>query len=216
MSLVRISKQLLKDVESTISSIKQKDYAANVGVLNPKEDAALSAKLFEEGERLIWGEHMHYKTTLPKAWLSHIDRMDVSVVDAKGYRIGDEIQISKKVTLPPNHPHSYGYVEVKVPVGRLPPEFVAQYEAFKAAKEAFDAKYDTIQAQVLGFLKSCKSLNDALKKYPDIALYVPEKYLSVVNEVRERGEREKKDAAPAVQLDRDMLSATGVLGKLQS
>ena len=217
MSLVRISKELINDVERVVEGIKERDYAATVEPLKPTFHTEMNDQLYEIGMSLLWKEHRHFMDMLPAKWMPVVERMDLTIRDPHGNRIMEEIQISRKTKLPPGTTHSYNYVEVKVPVAMVSPEFKAAFDKYDAASKALKEKYHAIRQQVCDFLMGCKSLNDALRKFPDIALYVPLSYIDRVEEVVERKARALREKIEAnnVTIDRDMISAVGVLGKLQ-
>jgi len=76
-----------------------------------------------------------------------------------------------------------------------------------------------VREKVISFLKSCKSLNDAVKQYPDVALYLPQGVKNTLEEVSQRKVREKKEQIAAAsqglsEEDRNLLTATGVGGAI--
>jgi uncharacterized protein YdaU (DUF1376 family) len=76
-----------------------------------------------------------------------------------------------------------------------------------------NSRWSKVQADVSKFLESCKSLNEAVKLWPDIKLYVPEQYIKRLNEsvAREKKAQEANAALEALQsIDTDFAVAAVV------
>lgn len=74
-------------------------------------------------------------------------------------------------------------------------ELLAAYEAWHECCE----RWGGIADQVDKFLAACKSLNEALKLWPDVAAYVPKNYLDRVNSKSEKKRAEDERQAKAVE-----------------
>jgi uncharacterized protein with von Willebrand factor type A (vWA) domain len=80
-----------------------------------------------------------------------------------------------------------------------------------------NSRWKKVQNDVSKFLESCKSLNEAVKLWPDIKLYVPEQYLKRLNEsvAREKKQQEANAALEALQsIDTDFAVAAAVGARL--
>lgn len=210
MALVRISKALLDAVEVKLNVLVAKAYEVSVAPKNPKMDAACRDAMYAAAEVQVWSKASHLKDLMPEEWCVTANRVDVRVEEVSG----EEFQISKKLVCPPGT-STYGYIDVKLRMKQLPTEFAALFAAFSAAKGEHITKYAKVRMQVMAFLKASKSLNDALKRFPDLALYIPQPYLDSVNAKVERSAAIAKEQAVEAVIDRDLLVSTGVVGKLQ-
>jgi len=211
MSLVRISRSLLDAVSTQLNVLSTNAYRATVEPKNPKSDPAMLDAMYAAAEIEVWKAAPHLKDAMPPKWCVTTNRVDVQVKEVPG----QEFQIHKKMVCPPGT-STYGYIDVTVKLRDLPPEFVPRLQEFVTAAGEHDVKYKQVREQVLAFLQSSKSLNDALKKFPDIALYIPQHYLDSANEKTSRSAAKDKDDVPVMEIDRDLIVATGVVGKLQA
>ena len=62
-------------------------------------------------------------------------------------------------------------------------------------------------------------MKDALTKYPDLALYIPQKYKDQMDVVSERAQKvatTHQDAGVLTDEDRDVITSTGVIGAIYS
>ena len=211
MALVRISKQLLQDVERTVNNIKNKTLETVVEPKNPTKNPVYTDKCVERALEAAWGDHAHLKDVVPQNWMTKIGRVDITITP-----VIPEFQVAKTVLFPPKTEIKYGdYVEVRLPELAAPDGMITEYRAYFKERAETAKKFETIGKQIATFLKSCKSLNDALKKYPEVALYVPQAYLDIITEVRTREAREKEEAVAEPEIDKELITSMGVLGSLQ-
>jgi hypothetical protein len=211
MSLVRISSRLIGDVAERVKETGDKVFETTVLPSCPLAVEANVDALFNVAERAAWGEYEHLRAVIPKSWVHTAPRVDVTI---RGTDL-PEHRISRSMECPPLTVSGYGYVDVKLEKEALPPGLLAELLAYQQQILEHRAKFTLVNNQVEMFLRSCKSLNDALKKYPDIALYVPRHYIDRVNHKDARPEA--KDAtAPATEhaIDRDLVTSFGVVGAL--
>jgi hypothetical protein len=213
MATVRISKTLLQEVKSHIRSMQEATYKATIAPQYPMEIKEFKDKVIDAGMQKIWSKHASIRTVVPEAWLRRPHRMDITL----GGR--SELQIEGLFLVPPDS-KGYGnsYVEVSLSdeeaeaAGILGP--IRAYDELQSENEN---KFEAATEKVLNFLKSCKSVNDALKKYPDIALYLPQGIKDTVDRVVERakaGEKEAQALDVLTEDDRNALTTTGVVGAL--
>lgn len=213
MALVRISRQLLRDVAARIDSMRAHQHTLTVAPLHPSKIDALRAAVLEIVESETWGQHPDLRSKLPAQWKQRVPRVDVRFVASDG-GISEEFQIEGPIHVPP-YSSSY-YIERTLELGRLPPETADKVRAYLEAKEAHKLKYDAVGSQVISFLESCKSLNDAVKKMPNILLYVPQEYKDQLEKKVERSGPGKSDEddGPATTIDHDLIATVGVFGTI--
>lgn len=211
MATVRISKQLLSDVNDKIEGMAQmaaKDSGTSVDDLMAK--APMSEK-FAMIEDAMWGEHVHLRAVIPADWCNPNNQFDVYFHDKEEdggepkYFWNPYIDVAPKATCPPSHKGYRPTVRVPFEVWSKYPalnEILAQYAAIDAEKQAIQRKYRDVRVQVKAFLESCKSLADAAKKWPGVLLYIPDSYKREMERVVIREKREKEeDDIPDFDLD---------------
>lgn len=229
MALVRISRELLHEVCNGINNFSSKVYNNTVKPLYPQQAVGefKGGEIYEFCLRKAWGEHYDLFDMLKGTkFVRETDRFDLRVTDPT---TNDTFEVKVfpdqgKIAVP-NWMGAYGYADVKAPASELhmltwAPKFFADRASFSQAKADHDLKFSTIWDQVRGFLSSSKSLNDAIKKYPDIKLWIPQHYLDKVEEKVERAPRavrEQQEAEAAVAtIDHTLLASMGVLKSIQA
>ena len=226
MALVRISKDLHASVEEEITSFANKIYKEQIATLCPE---ASSLDVYDPEfatlcENLLWGEHAHLKDVMPTKWCVEPEKIDAN------FRLGDSRLMlfvrgvnGRKFKAPPKTSQWSPdvYIEEKhfdmVPWVR---GFLTKRDEFEKAKTEHTNKFNGIKAQVRMFLNGCKSLNDAVKKWPDIKLWIPQRFLTELDRVVERTtraakEKEEADAAVAM-LDTNLITSLGVMKAIQA
>jgi hypothetical protein len=150
---------------------------------------------------------------MPAEWKIN-PRVDIRI-QHNGVSVGGEIRIeNKKFVIPRAKDVGSSYCDVVLESSEIPQEFFQAFVAYETARSAHTEKFVAVNKQVTAFLKSSASLNDALKRYPDLALYIPQTYINKVEEKVERQTRVKECRPDAPSIDRDFLTSTAVIGKL--
>jgi len=94
------------------------------------------------------------------------------------------------------------------------PYFEALYQWANVNHET-ETRWQKIRVQVLEFLGSCKSLNEALKLWPDLRRYVGAEYLARIDQ---KQEKEKRDPSAAIAklkaMDLETIAASTVTARL--
>jgi len=213
MSLVRISKQLLIDVTNNINKTSSTIIAKTVDPMNPILTPEVTAALVEAAVVKVWGKYEALRTQMPAEWKVN-PRADIRI-QHNGVSVGGEIRIeNKKFVIPRAKDVGSSYCDVVLESSEIPQEFFQAFVAYETARSAHTEKFVAVNKQVTAFLKSSASLNDALKRYPDLALYIPQTYINKVEEKVERQTRVKECRPDAPSIDRDFLTSTAVIGKL--
>ena len=181
MAYVAISGNLINNVSHKIDNLKGAEIKAIPQVSN-------HLQLHEAPEDLmlfVWGEHNHLRNVIPNEWTKTRENINLRVnwttPEGKEDYMIYHLEITKKIVCPPD---AGGYSHT-VPVDEsyhLVSEYVAYY------KQVYDieARWDKVQTQILQFLKGCKSLNEALKLWPDVRIYIHSEDLARVDKKAER------------------------------
>lgn len=215
MATVRISKELLSAVEKEIDRTDRSVMQATIAPRNPMLNEGNKVQLREAAMLKLWVGTEHLRTLVPKEWLVKYSRMDITLGDLR------EVQVEGEVFCPPDSRFRGtrgSYIEVRLTVAETPAPLFQAFQEHYNLLDAHNDKFTKISKTVVGFLKSCASVNDALKKYPDIALYLPQSVKDKVAETSERKAREKREkegvAEALSDADREMLTANGVVGAI--
>lgn len=214
MATVRISKDLLENVKHQIYVVAKSVHTATIESRDPLISVEFKNKVAEVALLQAWKGYEHLRTVVPVEWLKKVESLDVRIGDSEEYKIRGSFIV------PPNTKGYGSYVDIVIPVNDAPPEIVQALRSYSKLGEDHENRFSAVEQKVISFLKSCKSVNDAVKKYPDVALYLGKGVLSKLEEVSERKAREKEEQEDAPQglsdEDRQLLTSTGVVGAIYS
>lgn len=204
MAIVRITKKLLEQVEGHIKEMSRmaaaSGYMKNEPVTNPEVVAAL----VERAHVKWFSDKPELRGAIPESWLAPTERIDFNIKIESGGHL--RMSVPGKFYVPNDAKPGYGGVSVVVNTCNLPPETGAALLEHYTANKAHEDKFTTVRQQVKSFLEASKSLNDAVKRFPNIALYIPKVFIDQMNAKAVAKETEK---AEAVELDTTLLSVVG-------
>lgn len=226
MALVRISYALINDVEAGIVNFADKVERDTIDPLCPQaaSEEVKGGEFAAYCEDLLWGEHLHLKDKIPSNWRQDCDHIQAHIKDENNKTI-IRLSVSPEKGQFKGTPRTDRWgpsVNIKLQQCTLPwvHDFFDKKAVYDTARAAHRVKFGTIKEQVLGFLRSSKSLNDAIKKYPDIKLWIPQAYLDSIERVVERKPREQREKEVVEQtmgsLDHSLLASMGVLKTIQN
>lgn len=210
MATVRISKQLLLDVKDEINTISRNVHAATIQPLNPVSNKDMVDSVVEVAMLNIWKDFMHLRNVVPREWLKKVEYVDIKFVGMDG-----EVRLARTSYVPPTI-IGYTYVDTTLTPEQAP-EFYRSLVTYNATESLHKTKFKAIQEKVGSFLSTCKSLKDALNKYPDLTLYIPQEYknqMAVESARAERSVTTHQDEAVLTEEDRDLITSTGVVGAI--
>jgi hypothetical protein len=165
---------------------------------------------------------------MPKRWLSQCDQFDLSVklnwsgsYDELGYDKGDQMYVGRvalksKPYLPPDargySPTLYFGFKEDEPI----PAEIADAVNYMRKCHEIEARWDKVEVQVRDFLDNCKSLNEALKLWPDLSVYIPKHYIERVEKKANRSTTETKSSAEEVlaKINTQEIQAAAVIARL--
>lgn len=218
MALVRVSIQLMADVEEGVVSFGHKIYEEQI-IPICKETATgevHGGSLAEWVETKLWEEYPHLRTLVPNDWCTNVHYVVVEF-ENKNFTLTVRKALGDDFRAPPN---SDRYGQRLTFDGGDDFPWLANYRrtraAYVKAKAEHDIKYGQLQNQIVTFLKSSKSLNDALKRYPDLRLWVPQNYLMRVDETAVSERKLLKPVADQPEIDTNLITSLGVLKQLKS
>jgi hypothetical protein len=161
-----------------------------------------------------WGAERfeQWYSAIPKEWCSLHAECAVSIIPAEpeysSRTLSGRLYFPSPVKLPPKAQSSgltvySDLAEVK--------ELVSWYERVTDIKQ----RWDEVEDKVLHFLKNCKSVNEALKLWPSLEIYIPPTLLAKVREKVKRSAPEESSAAKVLQsIDVDRIQAAAVIARM--
>jgi hypothetical protein len=215
MAYVAISSALINSTQNNIFKMRDKEKAA---VTAPPERISVSNK-DANLELLVWGNHLHLRDQMPSEWKKTYNRINARIQyewdeNTKGtfeftFETVDPVEVPQC-----NENSYYGHnIAVDANSHLLPPQARAALEHQKFCRQT-DVKWIDIKDKVSQFLDSAKSLNEALKLWPALALYISDEYIDRVNNNPKREKAASKAEEILASLSIDDLTAAAVASKL--
>lgn len=201
-----------------ITSRLRQDVAEAIRKMKCREADALGdmdAPLITESdiEPALWGDHLHLRNVIPSAWKSTIKSCNASLKATLSSGKTTERNFTAHFDTPIDAPPHYNDYRFRADLTHLP-AMAAAVEWVRNSSEV-ELRWEKVKTDVDNFLANCKSLNEALKLYPDIAIYIPKPYLDKVEEKKEVSEKKESEAARVLKgIDTDALKAAAVMARM--
>lgn len=219
MAYVAISNQLIHDVASKIDKLKQQERNA---VKEPTHEVHVTPD-DALATQLIWGEHMHLRDQIPDNWKMQVPKVTLY------YRVQAEhdynsayytLQATGTGFIVPRQANLSVYgMEIKFTEEADCPPIMAEVIEYTKQVTEIDSRWKKVTAQVKEFLYKCKSLNEALKLWPQLRIYIPQQYIDRMekNSPAAKKSAEENAALQALQsIDTDFVVAAAVSARLAS
>jgi hypothetical protein len=215
MAYVAISNNLVQSTQANINKMRDKEKAA---VTAPPERVSVSNK-DANLELLIWGDHLRLRDQMPNEWKKAYNRINARIqyewAPENTAQFEFVFESVDPIEVPQSNENSYYGHNIIVPESShlLPPQARAALEHQKFCRQT-DAKWQDVRAKVTQFLESAKSLNEALKLWPALALYISDEYIDRVNNNPKREKVASKAEEILASISIDDLTAAAVASKL--
>jgi hypothetical protein len=164
---------------------------------------------------VVWGSHAHLEAQMPDNWLRKHNGIYV-VYPAKVRLEGGSISVQVYKTPALNsRPENIlrlcdeTTIANAVPMSDALVASMVEYMEALAEQKAFE---DNTRSSMKILLDSCRTLNAAVEKYPELTMYIPQQYMDRMNAKVVRTKREVKEAEAPV--DFSTLTSTAVLGRM--
>lgn len=222
MAYVAISQELVQRVNNNINSMRR----AEVNSVCPELDSSYArdaSYLFNLG---CWGEHMHLMDVIPVDWLHKHETASIMVcgdveINGDTHRIAKSANfggLTKAYAKPSKSGGSWGDTSCRLSIEELralPENTVGRTELIKRFEDActeyeIHLRWDKVEREVTGFLRRCKSLNEAVKLVPSITMYLSREDIVRMERKVTRAPREEL----TVDIDVDAITSSAVIAKL--
>ena len=169
-------------------------------------------------EHLVWGEHQPLKSLIPTDWMAQHERVIINVkgsVDDEGteheYRLN--FTFEDLINFPPG---AVGYEAYDMHLAEAPQELldvVLPHIKYLQNRRECAARWNKVKKDVNTFVERCKSLNEAVKLWPDVRNYIPTRILDKLDEKKDKAA--KRDTSSILDgIDIDELTTAAVVSKL--
>jgi hypothetical protein len=218
MAYVAISQILLSDVRQTI--INKRHTEINL-LTKPSQDITIPQD--EWLTRKLWGEHIGLINLTPHSWKRHADTLRIHYKYINSASLGASLMLDLhsaqgNYELPPRSDSSWIEVTDAELVGADPllTERIVQLKAYKEEHDEIEARWTKVRNDVASFLEHCKSLNEALKLWPDIRIYIPQRYLDKAETVTKKAKAAESTALEHLKsIDTDNAVASAVMLRMR-
>ena len=219
MAYVAISQTLIEDVRRSIefkmraehATIARPALASNYTLAGAEREAFMIDK---------WGPHVHLEPLLPPHWTPVAQtislRCDYSFPDPdhEGSFMLGSVTTTCNFVPPLRLPPGSDTYNLRAVVSREHPA-VAPHAAYDVEIRRVTRRWAKIRDDVITFLRSCKSLNEALKLWPDVRIYVPQSYLSRAEEKTAKAKAAESKALEVLKsIDTDAAISSAVMVRI--
>jgi hypothetical protein len=219
MATVYITQELINRVKQRINGMRRAE--RNSDVPNIDKNVVVDAShLFNLG---CWNEkYVHLINQIPKEWLAKMDDGNVSICgvldDGRNLTTSVRFQGMKSAYSRPKDIY-YSKTDSELSLGfvrNLPEDTVGRAELLQRWEESIialdiDTKWAKVEVDITEFLKKCKSLNEAVKLFPNVTMYTHHEDMERLNRKVERTAQRK---AIVEEVDTDGLTAAAIAAKL--
>jgi hypothetical protein len=187
MATVGITKELIDRVRNKISSMRRGEIATDL----PEFERGSSIDAQRIVTECVWSEkHMHLATLIPPEWMTKIASADIKITGSAMFEDGDrtcgyEHETSIRFEGLTNcfaRPadgywnRSAGSITIDA-IKSMPEDTPGRAECIKRWEDSLTARditarWNKIDSDIFEFLRKCKSLNEAVKLFPAIKMYL--------------------------------------------
>lgn len=217
MAYVAISAGLLSDIETHIRNLRHAE-------LNTCRSPDVSEKdiNYEDNfiQEKIWLGRQELKTILPTQWLKTVTKIDLHFkmngstfltanLDGGSYLLPPDIHTSGY------RPDVYIRIQDENELTQAP-QVVQRAYTLESQRKIITQRWDEVKENLQAFLQKCKSLNEAIKLWPGVALYIPQKYQDRLEEKRERNPSTSEAREKLKTINTDAIEAAAVIARLST
>jgi hypothetical protein len=215
MAYVAISNALIHSTQNNIIKMRDKEKSAVTAPPERLSTSNVDANL----ELLIWGDHLRLRDQMPNEWKATVNRVNARIAytwaPEKNAYFEFMFECVDPIEVPRTNDHSYYGHQIKVDESsHLLPKAAKDAIEFQKFCRQTDEKWNDIKTQVTNFLNAAKSLNEALKLWPALSLYISDEYIDRVNNNPKREKTASKAEEIMASISIDQLTAAAVASKL--
>lgn len=220
MATVYITKELITRVQTRINCMRKAERASDLPNID-KNYSVDASMLYNIG---CWGaEHVHLKDVIPKDWMQVAPDADVTVygtLEDRDLHVRTSIRFNGMITAFQRPSRDYwnkSNSELSIEqVHALPEDMLGRRELLErwddaVTEFAINARWKKVDYDITEFLKKCKSLNEAVKLFPNVTMYIDREDMERLNRKIERVSQRK---AIVDDVDTDGLTAAAIAAKL--
>lgn len=219
MATVLISKDLINRVETKINKMRQAERAGDLPNIDKNFNVDAS-QLYNIGN---WGaSHVHLLNMIPKDWLSRVSDAPITIAgwtdDAVALKTSARFNDMKFAYQRPKDSY-YNKSESELTLDELrafPEGTPGRAELLQRWDDAIielaiNTKWAKVNMDITEFLNKCKSLNEAVKLFPGVRMYIDHED---IQRMERKIERPTQRAKIVETVDTEGLTAAAIAAKL--
>ena len=193
MAYVKLNEGIRSAVYANLKLARDLEAKNVLGLELPADEVFEGLDMKAVAERIAWGEYLHLRDRMPNDWKCFPDGVDFHIAkQVLTYRFPRD----GRPELPPKMTNWRPDLCITSPLqfgmDEYPPN-VQRCIDFYTKDEAITNRYETWWKQLSGFFDKCKSLNEAVKLYPDLRLLLSDEVKARLDHKRERSDRSEPD-----------------------
>lgn len=213
MAFVGISGSLCTEVRSKIRTMRDKEIVYTVGEFQTRAPISVTGNESWFVKK-VWQNKMHLISEMPSEWLANkFEAIDFHF-SGPGFTL--TCRSTDPLKLPPMYRNNYPDVYVTFQEGEEMPLSVINEHIQKAKQRTeITDRWKKIENQVNQFLENCKSLNEAIKLWPDLKLYIPAEYIERLERKAAKAEKVQSNAAAVLAgINTEEIQAAAVIARI--
>ncbi len=219
MATVGISRDLINRVKTKINGMRKAERAGDLPNID-KNYSVDASMLYNIG---CWGaEHVHLLNMIPKEWLCKTTEANITIAGWTDEAVALKTSVRfTGMTFAYNRPKDSYYAKSDSEltldeVRAFPEETPGRAELLQrwddaVIEKAINARWDKVETDVTEFLNKCKSLNEAVKLFPGVRMYI---HYEDLERLDRKAERPTQRAKIVEQVDTEGLTAAAIAAKL--
>jgi hypothetical protein len=219
MATVGITKELINRVKTQINIMRRSERANDLPDID-KNYSVDASKLYNIG---CWGaQHFHLLDLIPKDWLTKSPDASITVTGwtDDGVSLKASVRFNN-MTSAYQRPRDnyYNRQDSELTLDELrafPEETLGRAELLQrwddaVIEKAIDARWAKVETDIIEFLNKCKSLNEAVKLFPGVRMYI---HREDIERLERKLERPAQRAKIVEDVDTEGLTAAAIAAKL--
>lgn len=205
MAYVAISNELQQAVRSGIQGMARRE-------LNTIGDVPKLKGTEPFVEQALWGAHAHLRQQLPSEWKQEADRILLRIQLPEG-----AWQQTVFLQIPQDGPPTYDRYNPPKAVLMHDDPAIQEFAAVVSNRNDAQKRWAAVEKQVMEFLEKCRSLNEGLKLWPDLRMYIPKHHLDRVERKLERPKEDSSAAKDVLKnMDTNQIVAAAVIARMST
>lgn len=224
MALVPISMALLSDVEHNLQELRHKEFHAAPQAKDLIDALPKNGEFVRVVRDVMWTPFAEVRHLIDRPPMAQPLTVYVTITLQRDTKVADDgtpatTQCSVPVQVPdaPAFARSIGWdggtARTNLCVADLP-HLLEPIRQRTDALEEITERWSKVQSQVLSFLDNCKSLNEAVKLWPDVLRYVPDEYKERLERKAVKVVKESAALAALKEIDLDAVTTSTVLARM--